>query len=224
MGGWLKRVFRRRPPLAMMCYYGAYQMFPRIALGMREEWVHWRTRADDPALMFYGMLLALHDADPKRSEVDAFRWHNGQLPDGRNYVVVQYPAPAPSTLTEADLRAMTEQMARGGPPPKPLVLAPYFSAWVGGEEPACYVLGQAAVRDRTTLRRATLAAHYSLGEGPRPVLADFVEVLATAHELEVSGATRIDPEQETDVDRRLGANLHRMSLAEALQRAKENED
>ena len=95
MGGFFRRLFgkKRRVPLADMCYHGAYVMFPRLALGMPEHFEEWRTQADNPAMMFYAMLLGLHDETPSLAEGEQFRGHKGKLADGRDYVVLQYCGP-----------------------------------------------------------------------------------------------------------------------------------
>lgn len=108
------------------------------------------------------------------------------------------------TLTEAELEAATSL-------PETPILCPYFSAFIEGSDqlpPACYVLGQAAVAGRTTLRRCTLAGHYSLGDGSRPVLEDFVALLPEAHTYEVRGATMLDPSARTSLDEQLLKDLN----------------
>ena len=114
-------------------------------------------------------------------------------------------------------------LERGGRP-RVFTVCPYFSVWVGGEEPACYCLGQAPVRDKTTLRRVTQGAHYHLGEGPKPGLTELLEVLPSAHLLEVRGASTTNRDALDGTDQRLSAGLVKSSLPEAIRLAREDEE
>ncbi len=159
--------------------------------------------------MWYLLLCALYKAEPDERFPDMLRFHYGQLDDGTDYIVLEYPTPEQPTMTREEIEASPFIVPTEG-----RTLGVYFSALVSpeGREPACFVLGQSPAAGVTTLRRCTLGAHYNLGEGPPPTLDSFVASLPSAYDREVQGALTTDETRLDEIDHALRAGLKSWTL------------
>ncbi|MBN9417019.1 MAG: hypothetical protein J0I12_16350 [Candidatus Eremiobacteraeota bacterium] len=160
--------------LARVC---AYEVMPRLVLGMPERLQEWRSKTSQPGVMLYAMTCMLSGAEPDSRQVSQFVWHTLQLEDGRECLIIQYPTLEPCSST------------------------PYFSAVVNpADQPEVYVLSASPEPGQTSLLRLTLAGQYNLGPGPVARLEALQTALSEARHLEAVDCTLKSPELATSVD------------------------
>lgn len=185
--------------LYRLAYLSAYDALPTAVFDDPEGFWETYYLAKHPAVAWFVHLCLLTKTEADPAPASTFSWHKGRLPNGREYMVVEYPKPAARGLSMEEFDPENLSVERGK------VLAPYFSAVLRETTrgPAsCFALGQSPVDGLTTLRRCTAAVTYALGRGPEPTLANFLESLLEAEERPVVAATirhqaRLD---EFDVD------------------------
>jgi hypothetical protein len=162
-------------PLPQLCYDVAYFVLPHYAFNdlakLRDLCLNSPTAA---GAFFYIMATQMRKIEPDIEDAKRFRWHHGQLGEGREYFALEYPTPPPLEISDA----LMEQMLRGE---MSFVLAPHFSAIVrnaGTAETEYFILGQAPIGGGTTLRRMMPdGINCNLGPGPAPELAAFLETV-----------------------------------------------
>lgn len=197
--------------LYRLSFLSAYDALPTASLGDSEEF--WATYylAKHPAVAWFVQLCLLTETEASPAPASTFQWHKGRLPNGREYMVCEYPKPRPRGLTAGSFEEgeLSSDLGR--------VLAPYFSAVLRKTTtgPAsCFALGQSPVDGVTSLRRCTAAASYSLGRGPEPTLNSFLEVLEEAEDLAAEAATIRYQDRLTDLDVELLDSLPEDSLVD----------
>lgn len=216
---WLRTRFGKKsqPPsdIFALTYQCAYQIFPKLSLGMPENFEAWRLEGSRPGAMFYLFACSVTGHQPNAKDGERFVWHSGKLSNGLDYVVVEYPRPEMATDP-------TIQIHRGSR------LNVYYSAVIGAftelAHREVYVLAQSPLAEITTLRRVTLAGHYNLGPGPTPDLDTLLAVLPTAASLEVRGGVILNRSMMTAIDEKLNENLQSYSPAEIGKILAENPD
>lgn len=109
---------------------------------------------------------------PVARDAARFRWHQGDLGDGRAYLALEFPVPPPVDMSDVP----PEQLFSGG---TKFVLAPHFAAIVTDPKGAAlYILGQAPMGGGTTLRQVLPeGANCNLGPGPEPTLGAFLDAV-----------------------------------------------
>lgn len=168
---WLKR----RPdavPLPQLCYDVAYFIMPHYAY-------HDVAKVADLCLnsppaagpFFYAMACQVRKIEPVIEDAKRLVWHHGELENGREYFVLEYPPPPPVDMSDVPLEQLTKVK---------VVLSPHFSAIVrradGGTD--YYILGQAPMGGGTTFRHVSAdGVNANLGPGPEPTLAAFLGTL-----------------------------------------------
>jgi len=105
--GWIPKV-RKGVDVYDVSYFCAYEMLPRLALTMPEHLEQWK-QAERPGAMLYVFACSLTGVEAKPEDGDRFGWHTGKLSDGAGYLLVEYPEPALSPHTEADIEAVHMQ-------------------------------------------------------------------------------------------------------------------
>jgi hypothetical protein len=164
---------KRQRSLPRICYDIAYTALPHLAFNDCDALTKMFLDGPIPPGTFcyvrvcQALKIQINQEDAKR-----FREHSGELDDARDYFVLEYPAPPPVELSDADPGSL--------PPEKRPVLAPYFSAMVRNHktnEVNYFTLGQAPTGG-TTLRAVTRkGSNLNLGPGPEPRLDAFLECL-----------------------------------------------
>lgn len=165
---------RKAPSVSLpqLCYDIAYFILPGYAYGDVAKVADLCLNTPDAAgPFFYVMACVARKSEPVIEDAKRLRWHHGQLGETAEFFVLEYPAPPPINLTEADIDKVLNAS-------EPLVLAPYFSAIVrdaASDSSTYYILGQAPMGGGTTLRHLSSdGMNSNLGPGPQPVLADFL--------------------------------------------------
>ncbi len=158
--------------LPQLCYDIAYFILPHHAFKDLARLADLCLNTPTAAGPFFHFLAAqMRKEEPNTEDARRFRWHHGQLDEGREYFVLEYPVPPPIDLSGASL----EQVLASG---TKFVLAPHFSAIVRGpgpEEVHYFVLGQAPMGGGTTLRCVLPEGmNCNLGPGPEPQLSAFL--------------------------------------------------
>lgn len=183
--------------LYRLCFLSAYDTLPNEALSDSEKFWETYYLAQHPATAWFLHMCLVTETEADPVPASTFQWHKGRLPNGREYMALEYPTPAPRGLS-------VEEFDDGEVSPEPnRVLAPYFSAVLRKTTtgPAsCFALGQSPVDGVTSLRRCTQAASYSLGRGPEPTLDNFLEELLDAEERAAEAATIRYQERLTELD------------------------
>src|SRR5262245_33655239 len=109
-------------PLPQLCYDVAYFILPHYAFQDLAKLTDLCLNTAATAGPFYYIMAAqARKVEPDIEDVKRFRWHHGQLSEGREYFVLEYPTPPPVDTSDVPI----EQMVGGG---TKVVLAPYFSA------------------------------------------------------------------------------------------------
>lgn len=164
-----------RIPLPQLCYDVAYFILPHYAYNdltkLADLCLNTPTAAGP---FFYVMACQMRKAEPIIEDAKRFRWHHGQLGEGREYFALEYPTPPPVDMSDVP----PEQLVDGG---SQFVLAPYFSAvireTVSGEA-SYFILGQAPLGGGTTLRSVLQEGmNCNLGAGPGPQLIAFLNAV-----------------------------------------------
>ena len=148
---------------AQFCYRTAYFALPQLLFSQPARTLAYFTDNEYPVGPFlYAMAAQVLKVEPVREHIHAFQAHGGALAPGKNYHILQYPAPPPFDLAQ-----------KGG------ILAPFFSAIVATAEGGTdyYVLGQNPVSGTTFRTVRPDGANANLGPGPAPELDAFVEHL-----------------------------------------------
>lgn len=196
--------FRKQPVLNEhffnLCYFSAYGALPQAVEANPEEF--WKTYylARQPGLGWYAHLCLLTQTPFSPFQASALQWHKGRLPNGREYMILEYPEPDPMVLTAREFEKNPEEDA-----PEE-ILYPYYSAILRtttSQPSACFSLGQSPVYGVTSLRRCRPAAHYNLGIGPDPSLEGFLSVLEEAESLPVQGVAVLHQDKLDAFDRKL---------------------
>jgi hypothetical protein len=169
--------FRGKPsiPLPQLCYDVAYFVLPHYAFKDLAKLVDLCLNTPTTAgPFFYVMAAQMRKVEPDAEDAKRFRWHHGQLSEGREYFALEYPTPPPVDMSDTPI----EQMIGGG---AKFVLAPYFSAIIrdaGATEAQYFILGQAPIGGGTTLRCILPeGANCNLGPGPEPQLSAFLDAV-----------------------------------------------
>jgi hypothetical protein len=176
---WLKEQQMNAHETAQCCYAMAYFVLPQYVAAAPEKISDRLSEGRIGAMFYYLMACQLKGLEPGEQDADtmtAFAVRHGQLDDGHDYFVIQYPTPEELDLSDKmnseDPGEMLDAM-RG------IVLAPYFSAMVQPKtagKARYYVLGQ-SVDGMTTLRSVTPEMNANLGRGCEPRLDAFLELL-----------------------------------------------
>lgn len=169
---------------ATLCYATAYFVLPHYVFGEPQRVLKdFAERPDYSAKFFYVMACQVRDWEPSPDDLRQITAHSGMLNDDRSYHIIEYPPFPPVDITgrsgasgapSADsFKAVRDAMRN-------VVLAPYFSAIIYGEQGIEHylVLGQSP-DGATTLRRVTPRINANLGRGCAPSLAAFVSLLRT---------------------------------------------
>jgi hypothetical protein len=164
-------------PLPQLCYDVAYFILPQYAYNDPGKVVDLCANTPTAAgPFFYVMACQMRKVEPISEDAMRFRWHNGQLDEGREYYVLEYPTPPSVDLSNL---SPGEVINSDSPP----VLAPYFSAIIReipAGEVSYYVLGQAPIGGGTTLRSVLReGANCNLGPGPEPRLDNFLDAISS---------------------------------------------
>jgi hypothetical protein len=160
-------------PLPQLSYDVAYFILPHYAFNdlskLADLCLNTPTTAGP---FFYIMAAQARKVEPNIEEGKRFRWHHGQLSEGREYFALEYPTPPPVDMSDVPI----ERMVDGG---ASLVLAPYFSAIIRGvSEVQYFILGQAPIGGGTTLRCILPdGMNCNLGPGPEPDLTAFLNAI-----------------------------------------------
>ncbi len=161
-------------PLPQLCYDVAYFILPYYAFRddakLADMCLNTPTAAGP---LFYFMAAKAREVEPNTEDAKRFRWHHGQLAEGREYFALEYPVPPPVDLSDKPI----EQMISGA---ATFVLAPHFSVIVRGGGPVAqyFILGQAPMGRGTTLRCIKPEGmNCNLGPGPEPQLDAFLDVI-----------------------------------------------
>jgi hypothetical protein len=160
-------------PLAQLCYDVAYFILPhygfRDLAKLADLCLNTPTAAGP---FFYVMAAQARKVEPDAEDARRFRWHHGQLDEGREYFALEYPAPPPVDLSDLPIEQVIGGAAR-------FVLAPHFSAIIrGAGEVKYFILGQAPMGGGTTLRCILPeGANCNLGPGPEPRLSAFLDAI-----------------------------------------------
>ncbi len=138
------------PLLPQLCYDVAYFILPHYAFQdldrARRPCVNTPNAAGP---FFYIMAAQTRKVEPDAEDAKRFRWHHGQLGDGREYFALEYPTPPPVDMSDVPI----EQMVGGC---TKFVLAPHFSAIIrSGGGVQYFILGQHLMGGGTTLRGAS---------------------------------------------------------------------
>jgi hypothetical protein len=172
--GWFRKP-RPGVPLPQLCYDVAYFILPHYAFQnlakLTDLCLNTPTAAGP---FFYAMAAQARKVQPDAVDAKAFRWHLGQLGEGREYLALEYPVPPPVDMSDIPIEQV---ISRGAS----FVLAPHFSAIVQGPGPAdvhYFILGQAPMGGGTSLRCILPeGANYNLGPGPEPELPAFLDAV-----------------------------------------------
>ena len=168
--------FRKPKPavsLPQLSYDVAYFILPHYAfkdLAKLEDLCLNTPTAAGP--FFYVMAAQSRNVEPIPDDARRFRWHHGQMSEGREYFALEYPTPPPVDMSDVPI----EQVIGGG---TKFVLAPHLSAIIRGADEARYfILGQAPMGGGTTLRCILPEGmNCNLGPGPEPELAAFLDAI-----------------------------------------------
>jgi hypothetical protein len=150
--------------LPRFCYGTAYFALPRLLFSQPERTLGYFVDNEYPEGPYlYMMATRILKVEPVREHALLFQAHCGELSPGKNYHILEYPAPPPFDLAQ-----------------KGAVLSPFFSAIIhntADNEVAYYVLGQNPVSG-TTFRTVTPdGANANMGPGPQPELEAFIDFL-----------------------------------------------
>ncbi|MBC8138546.1 MAG: hypothetical protein H8F28_21915 [Fibrella sp.] len=164
---WLKKkpgAADERNALAQTCYEIAYFLLPAFLADeekLRDIFVR---NGDAAGAFFYVMACQRGKIEPVQEVAAAFRVHTGQIADGADYFLLDYPSPPPVN-----------------PDISKAVLAPYFSVVIfygGTPKAAYYILGQNPFGG-TTFRSVTPdGMNSNLGRGSEPDLNEFLRFLS----------------------------------------------
>src|ERR1700722_20693967 len=132
-------------PLEQLCYDVAYFILPHYAFKDLDKLADLCLKTPTAAgPFFYIMAAQVRKMEPDTNDAKKFRWHQGQLSNGREHFTLEYPTPPPVDMSDVPV----EQMVGGS-----FVLAPHFSSIIRGNEGVQYfILGQAPIGGGTTLR------------------------------------------------------------------------
>jgi hypothetical protein len=176
-------------PLPQLCYDVAYFVLPHYAFNDLAKLADLCLNTPSAAgPFFYVMAAQMRKAEADTDDAKRFRWHHGQLGDGREYFVLEYPTPPPVDLSDAAI----EQIVGGG---TKFVLAPHFSAILRGAGGGQYfILGQAPMGGGTTLRCILPEGmNCNLGPGPEPTLTRFLEAIRERAVRQAEPGAEADP-------------------------------
>jgi hypothetical protein len=168
--------FRKPKPavsLPQLCYDVAYFILPHYAFRDLDKLADLCLSTPTAAgPFFYVMAAQARKVEPDSEDAKRFRWHYGQLDEGREYFALEYPVPPPVDMSDVPI----EQMLGGG---AKFVLAPHFSAVLRGAGGVQYfILGQAPMGGGTTLRCILPEGmNCNLGPGPDPQLPAFLDAV-----------------------------------------------
>jgi hypothetical protein len=164
-------LFKKKPEsrpdkndLYQICYRVAYYMYPALLYSDPQKMREIFTKYGDAAgAYFYVLLCKQEGIEPDEEHAKRFRPYTGQLANGTDYVLLEYPTPPP---VNPDLMKAA--------------LAPHFSIILyprASENVAYYILGQRPFGG-TTLRTVTKdGMNANLGEGCEPDRDTFLAFL-----------------------------------------------
>ena len=99
--------FRKPNPavsLPQVCYDVAYFVLPHYAcndLAKLADLCLNTPAAAGP--FFYIMAAQMRKVEPDTKDAKRFRWHHGQLGDGREYFSLEYPTPPPVDMSDVPI-------------------------------------------------------------------------------------------------------------------------
>lgn len=150
--------------LFQICYRVAYFMFPALLFSdpqkMRDIFVEY---GDGAGAFFYVLLCKQEKIEPVVEHAKIFHAYNGELREGVNYLLLEYPTPPP---VNEDLMKAT--------------LAPHFSAilyYEKSQEVAYYILGQRPFGGTTFRSVNKDGLNANMGEGCAPDRETFLAFL-----------------------------------------------
>ena len=156
--------------LRQFCYSVAYSVLPQLLFADHQRTIGYFTAAGPPpGAYLYAIACSALKTKPRPEDTLLFQTHSGQLTEGYDYHILQYPDPPPLDMGDADMASMAS-----------VVLAPYFSAILqeqGTGEVSYYILGQRPFGGTTLRSLSAGGINANLGEGPVPELNLFREVL-----------------------------------------------
>jgi hypothetical protein len=150
--------------LPSICYGLAYFLLPQKLFSDADKIIgYFRDPKLPPAVYLYSMACIFQNVKPQREDAMLFNAHSGSLDDDTAYYVIKYPTPPPFILGD-----------------RKSVLSPFFSAILHHQSAGnvtYYVLGQRPAGGTTLRTVQPKGINTNLGEGPAPVLAEFLDVL-----------------------------------------------
>ncbi len=170
--------FQKKPlpvSLPQLCYDVAYFILPHYAFGDLAKVTDLCLNTPSAAgPFFYLMATSARKIEPVMDDAKRFRWHHGQLSEGSEYFVLEYPSSPPVDMSNMSIEQVMNSEQK-------LVLAPHFSAIVRRPNGVQYfVLGQSPMGGGTTLRCILPEGmNCNLGPGPKPELLLFLDVIRT---------------------------------------------
>lgn len=188
-------------------YFAAHQAFHSLAFydsAILRQWIG----APNAAQLFGKAAGRLLECSVTAALLQPLRWHDGRVPDGREFVAVEFPTPRPMPFTEETL----SHLRPGDMEEMGFILSPYFVLWIGSwarqpEENQCFLLGQSPIAGQSTLRQLTSAGSYNRGPGPEPRLEELLQAVCRLEDFPPVAA-RVGPEAlRTEVDRELLAQI-----------------
>ena len=177
--GLFDRFRKKKPsvPLPQLCYDVAYFILPQYVHNdpakLADLWYKTPTAAGP---FFYVMACQMRQVEPTIEDAKLFRWHQGDLDDGRYY---QRPGVSDS-VSGRPLGAVSGRPGEGRRFSR--ARAALFSGIIGevaASELGYYILGQSPMGGGTTLRSVLReGVNCNLGPGPEPRLASFIEAIS----------------------------------------------
>lgn len=167
-------------PLPQLCYDVAYFILPHYAFEDIAKLADLCLNTQSAAgPFFYVMAAEARKVEPIPEDAKQFRWHHGELVEGKEYFALEYPVPRPVGMPDVPIGTIISASAN-------VILAPHFSVIIrGGESPAQYFILGAAMGGGTTLRRILPEGmNCNLGPGPEPQMDAFLD--AVKEQLNVS--------------------------------------
>lgn len=174
------------PPVSRLHYTLAYQVFPEHVFQKTEQFLQMGTKSVKlPGPYFLLRTASQLGVNPEQhsdwmvEQSNKLKWHRGELSDGRDYFVMEFPDPEPiDHLTEKDLITRFKDG---------LVLAPHFAGVIGRmnsaetqlHDSAYYVLGQRPLGGTTLRQVSKSGSNLNLDQGPPPQLKPFIECLTS---------------------------------------------
>ncbi|MBW3600954.1 MAG: hypothetical protein KY475_27270 [Planctomycetes bacterium] len=87
-------------PLPQLCYDVAYFVLPHSAFGSLAKLTNLCVNTPTAAgPFFYVMAAQARKVEPDREDANRFRWRHGQLNEGHEYFVLEYPIPPPVDMS-----------------------------------------------------------------------------------------------------------------------------